>query len=130
MDRMHQAKVTAVDGYHQGAPQVIHLNQECTGNPKTCCWLILTNNVVYREGCNHVQFNSMYITTLKVAKDRHILVLYPKLAGISKFGNFTTNFGGGQGGGTGGGGSIGKGKWCPPPPKVDDDSSSVDLDDE
>jgi hypothetical protein len=47
MDSMHQAGVTAIDGYHRGAPQVIHLDQECTGAPKTCCWSILTNNEVF-----------------------------------------------------------------------------------
>ena len=89
MDRMHQAGVRAVDGYYLGAPQVIHLDQECMGNPKTCCWSILTNNVVYWEDHNHVQFNSMYITTLKVVKDRHNLVSGPKLAGITQFRNVT-----------------------------------------
>jgi hypothetical protein len=103
MDHMHQAGVTAVDGYHQGAPQVIHLDQECTGNSKTCCWSILTINVFYWEGGNHVQFNIMYVMTLKVARDHHTLVLGPKLAGISQFGNIT-NCGGSKGGRTGGGG--------------------------
>jgi len=68
---------------------VIHLDQECTGNPKTCRWSILTKNMVYWEGCNHVQFNIMYITTLKVAKDRHTVVLGPKLAEITQFRNVT-----------------------------------------
>jgi hypothetical protein len=128
MDRMHRAGVTAVDGYHQGASQVIHLDQECMGNPKTHCWSILTDNVVNWMGCDHVQFNSMYITTLKVAKDRHTLISGPKFTGIARFRNVVINRGGGGGGGTGGTGS--KGGWCPPPPKVDNDSSSNDLDDE
>jgi hypothetical protein len=130
MDCMHQAKVTAINGYHRGAPQVIHLDQECTGNPKTYRWSILTNNEVFWEDCNHVQFNSMFVTTRKVAKNRHTIALGPKFAGIAQFGNIT-NRGGGGGGGIGGGGSGGgRGKWCLPPPKMDNDLSSNDLDDE
>jgi hypothetical protein len=77
----------------------------------------------------HVQFNSMYVTTLKVAKNRHIIVSGPKFAGIAQFGNVATNCGGGGGGGTGGGGGSGRGKWCPPPPEVDNELSSDDSDD-
>ncbi len=126
---MHWAGVTAIDRYYWGSPQVIHLDQECTGNPKTCCWSILTNNMVYWEGSNHMQFNSMYVTTLKVANNRHTLVLGPKFAGIAQFGNLTNRGGGGRGGRTGGGGSSGRGKWCPPPPEVDNYLSSNDSDD-
>ncbi len=75
------------------------------GNPKTCCWSILTNNVVYWEDHNHVQFNSMNVMTLMVVKDRHTLVLGPKFAGIAWFGN-VTNRGGGGGGGTGSFGAV------------------------
>jgi hypothetical protein len=78
----------------------------------------------------HCQFNSMYVTTLKVAKNHHTIVLGPKFAGIAQFGNIATNRGGVKGGGTGGGGSGGKGKWCPPPPEVDNESSSNDSEDE
>ena len=53
MDRMHQAGVTAIDGYHLGAPQVIALDQECTGTPKTRRWSILTDNDVFWEGRMH-----------------------------------------------------------------------------
>jgi hypothetical protein len=81
-------------------------------------------------GCDNVHFNSMYVTTLKVAKDCHTLVLGPKFTGIAQFGNIATNCGCSRGGGTSGGGGDGKGKWCPPPPKVDNDLSSNDLDDE
>ncbi len=35
LDRIHQAGVFPVDKYYQGAPQVIALNRECTGNPVT-----------------------------------------------------------------------------------------------
>jgi hypothetical protein len=49
MDCMHQAGVTAIASYHRGAPQVIVLNQECTGTPKTRPWSILTNNKDFWE---------------------------------------------------------------------------------
>jgi hypothetical protein len=82
-------------------------------------------------GRNHVQFNSMYVTTLKVAKDHHTLILGPKFAVIAQFGNVAINCRGGGGGGTSGSGSSGKGGWCPPPPKkVNDELSSNDSDDE
>jgi hypothetical protein len=77
--------------------------------------------------CDQVQFNRMYLTTLKVAKDCHTLVLGPKFTRIAQFGNVSTNCGGGRGGGTGGGG---KGGWHPPPPMVGKDLSSNDSDDE
>ncbi len=73
----------------------------------------------------HYQFNLMYVTTLKVAKNCHTIVLGPKFAGIAQFGNIGNNRGGGGVGGTNGGGGGGKGKWwCPPPPEVDNESSS------
>ncbi len=43
----------------------------------------------------HHQFNSMYVMTLKVAKNRHTIVLGPKFAGIAQFGNIGTNRRGG-----------------------------------
>ena len=130
MDCMHQAGVTAINGYQRGAPQVIHPNRECTGNPKTHCWSILTDNMVNWMGRDHVHFISMYVTTLKVAKDHHTLVSGPKFTGIAQFRNVATNRRGSREGGTGGGCGGGKGGWCPPPPKVDDDLSSDDSDDE
>jgi hypothetical protein len=72
----------------------------------------------------HHQFNLMYVTTLKVAKNCHTIVSGPNFAGIAQFGNVATNRGGGRGGGTGGNGGSSKGKWCPPPPEVDNESSS------
>jgi hypothetical protein len=77
----------------------------------------------------HRQFNSMYVMTLKVAKNRHTIVSGPKFAGMAQFGNIANNCGGGGGGGTSGGGGGGKGKWCPPPPEVDNESSSNDSED-
>jgi hypothetical protein len=117
LDRIHQAGVTPIDKYYQGAPQVIARDQKCTGNPVTRCWCVLTGKAVHFEGQDHIQFNSMYVTTLKVAKDHHTLTLGPKYVGITKFtdvGSIKHN--GGGGGGSGGGG--GRGGWCPPPSKV------------
>jgi hypothetical protein len=90
----------------------------------------MTNNEVFWEDQNQVQFNSIYVTTLKLAKNRHIIILGPKLAGIAQFGNVAANGGGGGGGGTGGGGGGGRGKWCPPLPEVDNELSSNNSDDE
>jgi hypothetical protein len=77
----------------------------------------------------HRQFNPMYVTTLKVVKNCHTIVLGPKYAGIAQFRNVANNCGGGEGGGTGGVGGGGRGKWCPPPPEVDNESSSNDSED-
>ena len=113
LDRIHQARVFPVDKYYRGAPQVIALNQECTGNPVTNRWCVFTNKVVHYEGRDHIQFNSMYVTTLKVAKDCHILSSGPKFAGIAKFGDVGSLKCNGGGGGRGGGKGD-RGGWCPP----------------
>jgi hypothetical protein len=128
LDRIHQAGVTPVDKFYQGAPQVIALDWECMGNLVTNHWCVLANEVVHYDGRDHKQFNSMYVTTLKVAKDPHTLTLGPKFAGIAKFGDIGSikRDGGGRGGS---GGKGGRGGWCPPPPVVkdrDEDSSSSD----
>ncbi len=120
----------AINGCHQGAPQVIHLNRECTGNLKTHHWAILSDDVVKWIGPDHIHFKSIYVMALKVAKDCHTLISGPKFAGIAQFGNVATNLGGGRGGSTGGCGGSSKGEWCPPPPEVDNDLSSDDSDDE
>jgi hypothetical protein len=55
------------------------------------------------KGQDHIQFNSMYVTNLKVAKDRHTLTSAPKFAGIANFEDVgSTKRGGGSGGGSGG----------------------------
>jgi hypothetical protein len=119
--------VTAIDGYHRGASQVVHLDQECTGNPTTKHWKILNNEVVHYDNRDHIQFNSMYVMTLKVAKARHTLTLGPKFAGIAHVGSAKAkNHKGGGGGGTGRGG--GRGGGYPPPPEVDYDISSSSSD--
>ncbi len=127
-DRIHQAGVIPIDKFYRGAPQKIDLNRECTSNPVTSCWCVLTNKVVHYEGQDRIQFNSMYVTTLKVTKDCHTLTLGPKFARIAKFGDVGSLKCNGGGRGRGGG-KGGRGGWCPPPPVMkdrDDDSSSSD----
>ena len=38
MQLMRNNGVTAVEGYHRGAPQIIHLDVEYTGDPKVMRW--------------------------------------------------------------------------------------------
>jgi hypothetical protein len=128
LDSIHQARVTPINKYYQGAPQVIALYRECRGNPVTKRSCVLTNKVVHFKGQDHIQFNSMHVTTLKVAKDCHTLILGPKFEGITKFGDVgSIKHNGGGGGSSGRAG--GRGGWCPPPPEVkDNDLSSSDND--
>ncbi len=54
-DHIHQAGVMPIDKFYQGAPQRIALDRECTGNPVTNHWCVLTNKVVHYEGrCCHM----------------------------------------------------------------------------
>jgi hypothetical protein len=78
LDRIHQARVFPVDKYYRGAPQVIALNQECTGNPVTNHWCVLTNKVVHYKDRDHIHFTLMYVMILKVTKDCHTLILGPR----------------------------------------------------
>ena len=41
---------------------------------------------VYYDKKEHIQFNTMYVCTLKVVKDRHGLQKQPEDAGIADFG--------------------------------------------
>jgi hypothetical protein len=70
-----KAGVTAMDGYHGGAPQIIHLDVLCTGDPKVKQWKVPTKEAVEDKGKSQIQFNPMYVCTLKVAEDRHGLTL-------------------------------------------------------
>jgi hypothetical protein len=83
---MRNNGVTAVEGYHRGAPQIIHLDIECTGNPKVMRWKVPMKVRVYYNKKEHIQFNMMYVCTLKVAKDRHGLQKQPEDAGIADYG--------------------------------------------
>ncbi|KAL3823807.1 hypothetical protein ACHAXA_011594 [Cyclostephanos tholiformis] len=111
---MVNAGVRAIDGYHRGAPQLIHLDRECTGNPKIKMFQVPTKKKVSFAGMKHMQFNCMYVITLKVASDRHALTAQPKNGGIADFGflesQSSTEVNRGVGGGGGGGGGGGRGR--------------------
>jgi hypothetical protein len=131
VDKMGAANEVAIDGYHKGKPQVVHLDQECTGLPKTIRWAMRSEQSVWdgQQQQWHAQFNSMYVTTLKVARERHTVASGIKLGGISSFG------GNGGGGICGGHGHTNR---PPPPPPInnapdhveDDDDDEDDEDDE
>jgi hypothetical protein len=50
-------------------------------------WKVLTNDVVHYKNREHIQFNSIYVTTFKVAKAHHTFTSGPKIAGIARFGS-------------------------------------------
>jgi hypothetical protein len=115
MDMMHNAGTKAVDGFFCRTRQVVALNVKCTGVPTTNRYNILTNKTVFFKGREHIQFDSMYVTTLKVAKGRHSRVKATKEAGIAAFGTLkheplSSRGGNDGGGGGGGGGGRGKGR--------------------
>ena len=83
---MVKAGVCPAEGYHRGAPQIIRLNVECTGKPVVNHWKVPTKETVLYKGKQHVQCNSMYVCTLKVAGDRHDLSAQPQNAGNADFG--------------------------------------------
>ena len=124
---MVNAGVRAVDGYHCGTPHLIQLDVECTGNPRVKMFHVPTKQKVHCNGKTHMQFNCMYVCTLKVAIDRHGLTAQPTNAGIADFG-----FLGSQdsaeadrgGGGSGGGGGGKSGGGTPYPSDSEDSNDS------
>ena len=86
MQEMKKAGVVATDGFFRGPPQIIKLGVECTGKPKVKQRPVLTNEKVFYKGKDHVQFNSMYVCTLKVAGNRHGITAQPKRRDIVNFG--------------------------------------------
>jgi hypothetical protein len=56
------------------------------GNLKVMHWKVPTKVRMYYNKKEHMQFNTMYVCTLKVAKDRLGLQKQPKDAGIADFG--------------------------------------------
>jgi hypothetical protein len=86
MQLMRNNGVTTIERYHRGAPQIIHLDVECTGNPKVMRWKVPKKVRVYYDKKEHIQFNMMYVCTLKVVKDRYGLQKQPEDAGIVDFG--------------------------------------------
>jgi len=88
MQLMVNAGIRAVEGYHRSPPQLIKLDVECTGNPKVKKFDVPTKQKVTFRGKAHMQFNCMYVCTLKVANDRHGLTAQPENAGIADFGRW------------------------------------------
>jgi len=66
MQELKNAGVVATKGYYRGPPQIIKLDVECTREPKVKISPVLTKETVLYKGKQHVQFNSMYVCTLKV----------------------------------------------------------------
>ncbi len=75
-----------MEEYHRLSPQIIHLDVECTGDPKVKHCKVLTKVVVDYRKCEHIKFNLIYVCMLKVAKDRHSLIAQSEDAGIADFG--------------------------------------------
>ena len=128
MQLMVNAGVRAVKGYHRPPPQLIQLDVECTGNPKVKMFHVPTKQKVTFQGKAHMQFNCIYLCTLKVANDCHGLTAQSKNAGIADFGFLDSaeadRKGGGDGGGSGGGGGKGKSGGSAPYPSNSDNNSN------
>jgi len=86
MQEMRKAGVVATDYYYRGPPQIIKLDMECTGEPKVKIRPFPTKEIVYYKGKEHIQFNSMYVCTLKVAGERHGITAQVQRGGIVDFG--------------------------------------------
>jgi len=105
MQEMKNAGVVATDNYYRGPPEIIKLDVECTGEPKVKIHPFPTKETVYYKGKEHIQFNSMYVCTLKVAGERHGITAQAQRGGIVDFGflgsqnSASINRGGGGGDG-------------------------------
>jgi hypothetical protein len=114
MQELNNGGVVATEGYYRGPPQIIKLDVECTGEPKVKISPVLTKETVFYKGKQHMQFNSMYVCTLKVAGERHGITAEAQRGGIVDFG-----FRGSQnsasidrgGGGVDGGNAEQQGGW-------------------
>ena len=114
MQELKKVGVVATEGYYRGPPQIIKLDVECTGEPKVKISPVLTKETVFYKGKQHMQFNSMYVCTLKVAGERHGITAEAQRGGIVDFG-----FRGSQnsasidrgGGGVDGGNAEQQGGW-------------------
>ena len=82
MQELKKTGVVASEGYYRGPPQIIKLGVECTGEPKVKISPVLTKETVLYKGKQHVQFNSMYVCTLKVASKRHGITAQAQRGGI------------------------------------------------
>ena len=83
---MKKAGVVPTDCYYRGPPQIIKLDVECTGNPKVKISPVLTKEMVLYKGKHHIQLNSMYVCTLKVAGNQHSISVQAKRGDIVDFG--------------------------------------------
>jgi hypothetical protein len=88
MQELKNVGVVATKGYYRGPPQIIKLDMECTGEPKVNISPVLTKETVLYKGKQHVQFNSMYVCTLKVAGERHGITAQAQRGEIVDFGFF------------------------------------------
>jgi len=86
MQEIKKVGVVATDSYYRGPPQIINLDVECTGEPKVKISPVLMKETVLYKGKQHVQFNSMYVCTLKVASKRHGITAQAQRGGIVDFG--------------------------------------------
>jgi hypothetical protein len=66
MQLLVSAGIRAIDGYHQGLPQIIQLDIKCMGNPKIKHFNVPRKQKVIFNGKMHMQFNSMYVCWLHV----------------------------------------------------------------
>ncbi len=133
-DQMKAAGVHPLKGCYRSVPQVITLEHECMGIPETMRFDVPTNNHVRFENGWHRQFNSMYVSTLQVAKNCHTLATEPKSMRIASFRDVEPVRGGYNGfsGGGGGSGYSESRRTYPPPGQVSNSTapSSNDDDDE
>jgi hypothetical protein len=77
MQALANTGVVAINGYHQGTPQLIPLDVECTGDPVKI-WSVPTKEMVLFNGKKHVQLNAMHVCTLKLAGNWHGITAQPQ----------------------------------------------------
>jgi hypothetical protein len=131
MQELKKAGVVATEGYYRGPPQIIKLDVECTGEPQVKIRPFPTKETVFYKGKDHIQFNSMYVCTLKVAGERHSITAQAQRGGIVDFGFLgSQNSASIDRGGGGGGGGVGIARDDRAPEVEASDNSSADSDDE
>jgi hypothetical protein len=106
MQEMKKAGVVTTEGYYRGPPQIIKLDVECTGEPKVKIHPFPMKETVHYKGKEHIQFNSMYVCTLKVAGEQHGITAQAQRGGIVDFGFSQNSASIDRGGGGGDGGNT------------------------
>ena len=86
MQELEKAGVIATKGYYRGPPQIIKLDVECTGEPKVKILPYPTKETVVYKGKEQIQFNLMYVCTLKVAGEQHGITVQAQRGGVVDFG--------------------------------------------